>query len=61
MLHIHAFGNGLIDFAFFWFSAYVAAQNFKPVEFWRWVVFVIFVVLALLFFLAWLGDLGAHF
>ncbi len=61
MLHIHGFGIGLIDFTFFWFCAYIAAQNFKPVEFWRWVVFVIFVVLGLLFFLAWLVDLGAHF
>ncbi len=56
----HGFGVGLLDFAFFWICAYFASQNYRPAEFWRWVWFVGFVLLALLFFVAWLADLGAR-
>lgn len=60
MFGIHGFGVGLVDFAFFLFSAFFASQNFRPAEFWRWVFFALFVLTALLFFAAWLSDLGAH-
>jgi Mg2+ and Co2+ transporter CorA len=59
-LVVHGFGVGLIDFAFFLICGFFASQNFKPEQFWRWIWFFLFVGLMLLFFLAWLADLGAH-
>ncbi len=60
MLIIHGFGVGLIDFAFFLICGYLASLNFRQPEFWRWFIFALFVLVTLLFFFAWLSDLGAH-
>jgi hypothetical protein len=59
----HGFGVGLTDFAAFWLFAFLADHNFLPASphTYRWVWFLGCVILALLFFLAWLTDLGAHF
>jgi hypothetical protein len=56
------FGSALPDFAFFLIFAYYADANFRPVPpySYRWLFFVLCVILALLFFIAWLSDLGAH-
>ncbi len=59
-LIVHGFGIGLIDFTFFLICGYFASQNFRPPEFWRWVIFALFTLVAFLFFLAWLVDLGGH-
>ena len=57
---VHGFGVALVDFTFFWLCAYFASLHYRPAEFYRWVWFVGFVLLGLLFFVAWLIDLGAH-
>lgn len=57
---VHGFGTGLIDFAFFILCAYFADINWEPGTIHRRIFFVFFVLLSLLFFLAWIGDLGAR-
>lgn len=56
----HGFGTPLLDFAFFVLFAYYADTQYKPAAFYRWIFFILCAVLALLFFVAWLIDLGAH-
>ena len=56
----HGFGIPLVDFAFFVFFAILADDNYRPSSAYRWAFFVLCVVIALLFFVAWLSDLGAH-
>lgn len=54
------FEKALIDFAFFVLFAYLADAHYKPALFYRWVFFVLCVIISLLFFLAWIVDLGAR-
>jgi hypothetical protein len=56
------FGSALPDFAFFVIFAFAADTNFRPVApyTYRWLFFALCVILAVLFFVAWIVDLGAH-
>lgn len=56
----HGFGVALVDFAFFVIFVILADMLFRPPHFYKWVLFGLCVLLALLFFFAWLSDLGAH-
>lgn len=55
----HGFDRALVDFASFVLLGWLASRLFRPPEFWQWVFFVLFLLLAVLFFLAWIMDLGA--
>jgi len=56
------FGSALPDFAFFVIFAFAADTNFMPKTpyTYRWSFFVLCVILAVLFFIAWIVDLGAR-
>jgi hypothetical protein len=60
MVFPHGFGIALVDFAFFVIFALYADNNYRPPTMYRWIFFVLCFVLALLFFIAWLVDLGAR-
>jgi len=57
---LHGFGLALPDFAFFVFFAYLADTYYRPASAYRWLFFVLFALIAVLFFLAWIADLGAR-
>ena len=56
----HGFGIPLVDFAFFVIFAMLADRDIPPSPKYRWLWFALCVVLAVLFFAAWLVDLGAR-
>lgn len=56
----HGFGIALVDFAFFVIFAIYSDSMYRPSNAYRWFFFVLCVILALLFFIAWLVDLGAR-
>jgi hypothetical protein len=54
------FRNALIDFAFCVLFAYLADTTYRPPVAYRWLLFTLCVILSLLFFIAWIVDLGAR-
>lgn len=60
MIFPHGFGIPLADFAFTVWFAWLAQQHFRPSNIVQWAFFVLSIAIALLFFVAWIIDLGAH-
>ena len=56
----HGYGIPLVDFAFFVIFAMLADRVTPPAPAYRWLWFLLCLILAILFFLAWLVDLGAN-
>jgi hypothetical protein len=54
------FRNALIDFSLCVLFAYLADTLYRPPAAYRWLLFVLCAVLSLLFFIAWIVDLGAR-